>query len=60
MRTSNKAFYATVIGRLVIFMARPSLTKQKAYREPIVVDKKRYPTNKAALLAAKHWEGILI
>lgn len=59
MRTSQMPFYATVIGRMVIFMARPKLTRQKSYREPMIVEKKRYANKAAAEIAAKHWEGIL-
>jgi len=58
--THDKPFYATIIGRVVIFMARPHRTRQKSYRQPIMVKKKRYANKKQAEIAAKQWEGILI
>lgn len=60
MRTSQMPFYATVIGRTVIFLARGKITRQKRYREPVIVEKKRYANKAAAETAAKHWEGLLI
>lgn len=59
-RTSTKNFYATVIGRTVIFLARGKMTKQKHYREPVIVDKRRYANKAAAETAAKHWQGLLV
>jgi hypothetical protein len=58
--THDKAAWGVVIGRTVIFMARPEITRQKKYREPIVVDKKRYKNKAQAELAAMQWEGQLV
>lgn len=58
--THNKTHYAVQIGTLVQFMARPSLTRQKSYREPVIVKKKRYRSKIDAEVAAKQWEGKLI
>lgn len=58
--TSQMSQFATVYGRTVVFMSRPSLTRQKKYREPIVVKKKRYPNKVEAEQAARQWEGLLI
>jgi hypothetical protein len=58
IRTSEKPFYGVMIGRLVIFLARPELTRQKKYREPIVVKKKKFRDKKSAEIAVKQWEGL--
>ncbi len=57
--THDKTHWATITGRLVVFMARPGRTKQKKYREPVMIKKKRYETKADAEIAAKQWEGIL-
>lgn len=58
--THDKSHYAVVIGRSVQFMARPELTRQKKYREPVIVKKKHYPNKQQAELAAMQWEGKLL
>lgn len=58
--THDKTQYASVFGRTVVFMARPKKTRQKAYREPVVVKKKRFQNKAEANIAAKQWEGLLV
>lgn len=58
--THHLTNFATIIGRTVIFMSRPAKTRQKAYREPVVVKRKRYQSKAQAELAKTQWEGQLI
>lgn len=59
--TYNKPQYASIFGRTVVFMARPGLTRQKKYREPIVIKKKRFANKAEAEQAAKQWtDGVLV
>jgi hypothetical protein len=37
MSTHDKQKYCVEIGRKLIFMARPQPTKDKRYREPIII-----------------------
>jgi hypothetical protein len=52
MSTHDKQMYCVEIGRKLIFMARPRPTRNKHYREPIVIDVRYYRT-KAEMLTAK-------
>lgn len=58
--THDKTVFAVIIRRTVQFMARPALTRQKSYREPVIVKKKRYRSKAEAEIAANHWERKLI
>lgn len=58
--TSNLTHYATVIGSTVLFMARGKITRQKKYREPLLVNKRRFRSKADAEIAARQWMGILI
>lgn len=58
--THDKSHFCSIVGRTVTFLARPALTRQKKYRQPIVVKKKRYQSKAEAELAAKQWGGELI
>lgn len=58
--TSDKSHYAIPIGRTVLFMARPERTRQKAYREPVLVKKKRFRSKLDAMTAKMQWEGKLV
>lgn len=58
--TFHKSNLATIIGRTVIFMSRPAKTRQKTYREPVVVKKKRFANKVEAEIAKKQWEGELL
>lgn len=58
--TSTKSHYAVIIGCRVKFMARPGMTKQKKYRQPMMAEFKRFKNKSEAVMAAKQWEGLLI
>lgn len=57
--THDKSMYAVRVGRSVTFMARPQPTRQKKYREPVVVEQKDFPTTGAAQVAVACWERML-
>ncbi len=54
--TSTKQSYAVITGRKVIFMARPVKTRQKHYREPVVVKEVYFKTKAEAMEAKEIWE----
>lgn len=58
IHTSTKSKFATRIKRTVLFYARPKATKQKQYREPVLIDKKYFPTTILAKEAAMEWESL--
>lgn len=56
--THNKKYWARQFGKLVVFMERPELTRQKKYREPKVT-REWFKTTRLARIAKDHWEGKL-
>lgn len=56
MHTSHLDQFATRCGRIVTFLKRPPKTRQKNYREPIVVTKKRFERVTDAEIAIRQWQ----
>lgn len=56
LHTHDKRFIASQYGRFVVFLERPIKTRQKDYREPLVVDKKWHKTAAQAKKAKQKWE----
>jgi hypothetical protein len=55
MHTSQCSQYAVVDGLTVRFMVRPRRTRQKGYREPVLVDTHRFRSHAEAEKAARKW-----
>lgn len=57
--THDKTFLASQYGKFVVFMERPKKTRQKDYREPVVMKTKWFKSTAHAKIAKAQWEGKL-
>jgi hypothetical protein len=58
--THDKRFLASQYGKFVIFMERPQRTRQKQYREPVIMQTKWFKTTAQARVAKEQWMGKLV